>query len=154
MGKVIKIILWVFLVLVILIQLIPFQLPETIESNSDDLIRTGDVPENISKIILTSCYDCHSNETKYPWYSYIAPVKWLVAKDTRQGREDLNFSNWKSLKAKDKIKILQEISEEVEADAMPMPIYTLIHSKAKLDKEKKDELIAWTEEMTNLIFGD
>lgn len=154
MGKAFKITLWFFLILVFVIQLIPYQLPESIEINSDDLIRTGDLPENISKIIRTSCYDCHSNETNYPWYSYVAPVKWLVAKDTRHGREDLNFSNWNSLKAKDKIKILQEISEEIESEAMPMPIYTLMHSKAKMDKEKRDELITWTEQMTDQIFGE
>jgi len=154
MGKVLKIILWLFLAVVVIIQLIPYQLPETSKDNPDDLIQSGDVPENIGIILKTSCYDCHSNETHYPWYSYVAPVKWLVGKDTRNGREDLNFSMWNGLKAKDKVKILQEISEEVDSEAMPMPIYIIMHSKANLDKDKRDELNAWTENMTNQIFGE
>ena len=97
--KILKITIWVVLALFVILQFIPNTYPEVNRSNEHDLILTGDVPEEVGLILKTSCYDCHSNETRYPWYAYIAPVSWLVVKDVKNGRGDLNFSEWDSLKS-------------------------------------------------------
>ena len=118
------------------------------------MILTGDVPEEVGLILKTSCYDCHSNETRYPWYAYIAPVSWLVVRDVKLGRADLNFSDWAGQKARDKIKILDEIAEEVEKGNMPLPVYTITHGEASLSDDQKQLLVKWTEDMMNDILGE
>jgi len=152
--KILKITIWAVLALFVILQFIPNTYPEVIKSNEHDLILTGNVPDEIEQILRTSCYDCHSNETKYPWYAYIAPVSWLVVRDVNKGRNDLNFSEWDSLKSRDKIKLLDEIAEEVDEGNMPMPIYTITHGEASLDDGQKKILVGWTKEMMNDILGE
>ena len=152
--KILKITIWLVLAIFVILQFIPNTYPEVIKSNQNDLIQTGMVPGDIEQILRTSCYDCHSNETKYPWYSYVAPVSWLVVRDVKKGRGDLNFSDWDSLKSRDKIKILDEIAEEVNDGNMPMPIYTILHGDASLDDGQRQLMVKWTEDMTNDILGD
>lgn len=152
--KILKIAIWLVLAIFVILQFIPNTYPEVVKSNEHDLIQTGMVPDEIELILRTSCYDCHSNETKYPWYAYVAPVSWLVVRDVKQGRTDLNFSEWASLKSRDKIKLLDEIAEEVDEGNMPMPIYTITHGGASLDDNQKQLLVKWTEDMMNDILGD
>ena len=152
--KILKITIWVVLALFVILQFIPNTYPEIVKSNENDLILTEDVPEEVGLILRNSCYDCHSNETRYPWYAYIAPVSWLVVRDVKLGRGDMNFSEWNNLKSRDKIKLLDEIAEEVNDGNMPMPIYTLMHGDASLDDVKKQLLVKWTEDMMNDILGE
>lgn len=152
--KILKITIWVVLALFVILQFIPNTYPEVVKSNEHDLILSGTVPDEIEHILKTSCYDCHSNETIYPWYAYIAPVSWLVVRDVKNGRSDLNFSEWDNLKARDKIKLLDGIAEEVGDGNMPMPIYTITHGDASLDESQKQILVKWTEEMMNEIMGE
>ena len=83
--------------ILILIQFIPANLPDTSNNNPDDLLLSTKVPADVAKMLKASCYDCHSNETVYPWYSYVAPISFLVSRDTREGRKKLNLSDWKNL---------------------------------------------------------
>ena len=152
--KILKISIWLVFAVFVILQFIPNTYPEVIKSNEYDLIQTGMLPDEIEQILRTSCYDCHSNETKYPWYAYIAPVSWLVVRDVKQGRSDLNFSEWDNLKSRDKIKLLDEIAEEVDEGNMPMPIYTITRRDASLDDNQKQVLVKWTEDMMNDILGD
>jgi hypothetical protein len=152
--KILKITIWVVLALFVILQFIPNTYPEIVKSNENDLILTEDVPEEVGLILRNSCYDCHSNETRYPWYAYIAPVSWLVVRDVKLGRDDMNFSEWNNLKSRDKIKLLDEIAEEVNDGNMPMPIYTITHGDASLDDVKKQLLVKWTEDMMNDILGE
>jgi hypothetical protein len=152
--RILKIFCWGLVALFILIQFIPVTKPETLEVNENDLFQDSMIGEEAGSILKTSCYDCHSNETRYPWYSNIAPVKWLIIRDVSNGREELNFSNWKSLNIKDKIKLLDKIAEEVDENSMPLPIYTLIHRDATLNEESRKTLIDWTEQMTNDMLGE
>ncbi len=137
----------------ILIQFVPNDLPENTTVNEQDLFETEQLPADIRQLLTKSCYDCHSNQTVYPWYSFIAPMSWLVAKDTRDGREKLNFSEWGSLKKRSKIKSLSEIAEEIESGNMPFPAYLIIHQDAKLDKNDKENLIKWTDQLAEQIMG-
>lgn len=138
--------------LIVIIQFIPSNLPEVIADNPNDLLLNNDVPENIESMLRESCYDCHSNETVYPWYSYVAPVSFLVSKDTREGRSELNFSNWNELNKIEKTEMLDEISEEVEEGEMPMKIYPITHPDAKLSDGDRAEIVAWAEDLADSLF--
>ncbi|RLD85186.1 MAG: cytochrome C [Bacteroidetes bacterium] len=148
-GKVFGLII-VFLL--VLIQFVPAGLPDTIAENENDLLYNNQIPEQVAVILKTSCYDCHSNETNYPWYSYVAPVSWLVGKDIREGREELNFSEWESLSKIDKAKHLDNIIDEVSDGDMPMNIYTIIHTDAKLSSEEIEQLANWAEDYAESLF--
>lgn len=100
-------------------------------------------PENISSILRTSCYDCHSNETSWPLYSYIAPVSFLLAGDVKEGRKHLNFSEWDKYSSDKQIKLLEEMIEEVEKENMPLTIYTFTHPNSKLDSNRIKLLKQW-----------
>lgn len=153
MKRILRIILISLLALGALLQFIPNKLPENIAINEQDLFAVEQVPIDIRQSLKRACYDCHSNQTIYPWYSYIAPISWLVAKDTRVGREKLNFSNWGDLKKRTRIKSLSKIADEIESESMPFPAYLIIHKDAKLDKNNRDKLIEWTDQLTEQIMG-
>lgn len=148
-----KRLIWlVIILLIVIIQLIPNHKPEVILSNDNDLIYNNKLPESVESILRTSCYDCHSNESKYPWYSYIAPVSWLVIRDIKVGREELNFSEWESQSKMDKAKNIDKIIDEVSDEQMPMSIYTLIHSDAKLKAEDRQQLVDWADSYAESLF--
>jgi hypothetical protein len=96
-------------------------------------------------VFRTACYDCHSNETRWPWYGYVAPVSWLVAHDVRDGREELNFSEWSLLLDEDAEELREEIWEEVEEGEMPLRKYRWMHSDARLSEEQRRVLREWSE---------
>lgn len=100
-------------------------------------------PKDVEVILKNSCYDCHSNETVWPVYSYIAPISWLVAKDVKNGREELNFSEWNKLDDSKMEKKKEEIIEEISRDTMPLPIYLITHPSAKLSEDDKLLLKNW-----------
>jgi len=151
MIKLLKILIIILIVAFIAMQFVPNKMPENTAAGKDDLISSGVLPENISSILRTSCYDCHSNQTVYPWYSKVAPASWLLAKDIRDGRDDLNFSEWGSDSKRHQIGNLRKIKEEVTSGAMPLKKYLLIHRHAALSPEQKDALAKWTEDMTKNI---
>ncbi|PSL07375.1 heme-binding domain-containing protein [Cecembia rubra] len=135
-----------FLALVLLgIQLVPNELPEVQIYNTGDLIQSGLVSEDVAGLLKTSCYDCHSNETVYPWYSKVAPTSWLVAKDVREGREELNFSYWAEMDLMKQLGKLDDIAEAVENGKMPMEIYVWMHKSAKLTDAQRELIVAWAE---------
>ena len=82
-----------------------------------------------------ACFDCHSNESKYPFYAYIAPFSWLVKNHIEEGRENLNFSEWKNDVD------IDEIADEVNNDEMPLWDYKLMHSESRLTESEKNRLI-------------
>ncbi len=149
--KIFKMALLIMLLLLAVIQFIPDRLPENIPDNPDDILGSGSVPENVAAILRTSCYDCHSNETNFPWYSRLAPASWLLARDIRVGRENVNFSNWKSYSRRDQIGKLEAVKEVVTEGEMPLPIYTVIHRKAKLSPEQVSTLTGWVDDLSNEI---
>ena len=102
-------------------------------------------PQEVLAMLKNSCYDCHSNQTNWPFYSYIAPVSWLVSRDVKKGRRNLNFSEWGKLSPEDKNKARKEMIEEISKDEMPLPIYLIMHSEAKLNDEQKIKLKQWAD---------
>ncbi|MCF6351389.1 MAG: heme-binding domain-containing protein [Cyclobacteriaceae bacterium] len=105
------------------------------------------MPQEVKSIIKTACFDCHSNQVTYPWYSNVAPVSWLVKDHINEARDELNFSEWGTYTMKRKLHKLEEIEEEVGEGEMPLPSYLLAHSNAKLTKEQKNKLIIWAKKL-------
>ncbi len=133
----------------VLIQLVP------VDRSNPPATEKLVMPDNVQRIMQRSCFDCHSNETVWPWYSYVAPVSWLVKHDVEEGREHLNFSEWDKLNLKRKIKRLEEIVEEVEEGKMPMPIYLIMHGDAEVSAAELAVLREWTQqELGNLGGAD
>lgn len=106
-----------------------------------------DLPEPVDKLLRTSCYDCHSNNTVYPWYSNVQPVALWLDDHIRDGKKHLNFDEFNTYSAERKQKKFKEIVEEIEEGEMPMTSYTLIHQNAKLSAADKKLLVDWTREM-------
>ena len=97
----------------------------------------------IQKIVEKACFDCHSNETKWPWYSYIAPVSWSIEEHVRHGRKEVNFSIFEKYSLKRKIKKFDEIVDEIEEDEMPLSDYLILHSEAELSVTEREKLLTW-----------
>lgn len=93
----------------------------------------------VEGVLRRSCFDCHSNETRWPWYSAVAPASWLVARDVNEGRDELNFSSWKDPKGK----LRREICEKVREGEMPLAIYLPLHAGARLTEADKTLLCTW-----------
>ena len=108
---------------------------------------TGEVSahDQVMTVLRSSCYDCHSNETRWPWYSQVAPVSWRIAEHVREAREHLNFSEWQGLPQEDREHALEEIWEEVEKGAMPLSDYLRMHPEAVLTDPQRETLRRWTE---------
>ena len=102
------------------------------------------VPPDIAGILHRACQDCHSSQTVWPWYSTVAPVSWLVANDVKEGRRELNFSEWGQYPPRRQDRKLKEICEQVVRGKMPMPIYTVMHSQAKLTASDRKALCTWS----------
>ena len=100
-------------------------------------------PPDVRAVLRRACYDCHSNETTWPWYSRIAPVSWLIARDVREGREETNYSTWSRYDAKRQAKLLKESWEEVAEGEMPPWFYLPLHPDAKLSEADRAALKAW-----------
>ena len=145
--------IWIILVAVVIImQLIPSGRPDVIKENKDDLLVNNSVPDSVAHLLKVACYDCHSNESVYLWYSYVAPISWLVARDVRAGKEELNFSTWESNDKMRKAKLLDDIVEVVSDGSMPMAIYPLMHPEAKLTKADRQMLVDWSESHAESLF--
>ena len=99
----------------------------------------------ISRLVTTACFDCHSNETRWPWYSYVAPVSWLMADDVASGRRHLNFSEWGKYPKSKRVLKLGQIYEQVSKGDMPIQKYLYIHSDARLTAADRDSITDWTE---------
>jgi|WetSurMetagenome_2_1015567.scaffolds.fasta_scaffold78045_3 hypothetical protein len=98
----------------------------------------------VKPVLKRACYDCHSNETIWPWYSSVAPVSWLVASDVKEGRRHLNFSEWGSYPAVEQSHLRKHIAEEVEEGAMPPWYYSMMHRASRLEPAERDRIISWT----------
>jgi hypothetical protein len=136
----------ILLILVVIFIAIQFFRIDTTNPKADplkDFFTISNPPEDIKGIFKNSCYDCHSDQTEYPWYSNIAPVSWLLKSHIDEGRENLNFSEWGDYSTDEQNEILDICKEKIKADEMPLSAYTLMHSNAKLDEKKKTLLFDW-----------
>lgn len=122
------------------IQLIPVDRDNKPVSRQDNFVDIYKTPENIKVILKNACYDCHSNETRYPGYSYVAPISWTIKDHINQGREHLNFSEWGSYNRELKENAIEKTIATVKDLEMPLPSYIGYHPKANLTTKQRQEL--------------
>ena len=152
--KILKRILWILAIILVVIQFIPKHLPESTPSGPMDISASGNVSADVATILKTSCYDCHSNQTVLPWYSHVAPFSFLISSDVKDGRKELNFSEWNTYSKRHKIRKLGDIKEQVEKGGMPKSVYTLIHRNAVLSDEQRSLIAKWADATGNKILGE
>lgn len=137
-----KILLFLLAALIVL----QFIRPEKNNGSADtetDITHAVTVPANVLGILRTSCYDCHSDHTTYPWYAQINPVGNWLAHHVSEGKRELNFSIAKTYSRKKLNHKLDEIREQVEEQEMPLSSYTLVHKHARLDATQVAVLMEW-----------
>lgn len=124
-------------------QILLFKEPRLEIPNSDFILANSEVlsSEN-SRILKTACYDCHSNETKYPWHTRFQPVRWWIQGHVDHGKGKLNFSLWEELSENEKNEMLNVIIREIKANEMPPSNYLIMHSEAHISKEELDVLVS------------
>lgn len=134
-----KIIFWVAAVF-LGIQLIPVDRENKPVNKNDNFFDIHKTPENIRVILKNACYDCHSNETKYPNYSYIAPISWTIKDHINEGRYHLNFSEWGSYNKELRQNAIEKTISTVRDVEMPLPSYIGYHPKANLTTKQRETL--------------
>ena len=148
MKKILVIVLTIFFA----IQFIrPSKNTTTNDSLKNDISSVYPVPENVRNILKSSCYDCHSNNTYYPWYSNIQPVGLWMQFHVDEGKLELNFNEFASYDKKKQHKKLEEIAEEIKINQMPLPSYVKMHKEAKLTQDEKYILTDWVNSLQNSI---
>ena len=141
MKKVFKRLCWIVAGLFVLIQLAPY--------GRDHHAGTGNVEPKwdsprTRELAVCACFDCHSNQTVWPWYSFVAPISWLVYHDVVEGREHLNFSEFDARQRN-----ADECEDQIRSGEMPLWIYTVMHSDARLSEKESEELAGGLEHMFN-----
>ncbi len=146
MKKITKIVLWIVLIFVG-IQLIPVDRTNPPIRKEKNFVDVQNPPKKVSEILKNSCYDCHSFETKYPKYAYVAPISWSIKHHINEGREHANFSVWGDYNKDIKQTILEKTIEMVRERKMPMPGYIAQHPKANLNDAERKVLTNYFEEI-------
>ena len=153
MKKIIKKIFFIGLIIFLLIQL--YQPARNIGFEQVDITanftRVYQVPNNVGAILRSSCYDCHSNNTNYPWYSYIQPVRFLMENHIKEGKENLNFNEWGNYSSRKQNNKLDRIVKQIKSNEMPLSSYTLIHKNASLSDIQKKEVLDWINKIKDSI---
>jgi hypothetical protein len=106
---------------------------------------------NVAGVLKTSCYDCHSNNTRYPWYANIQPVGWLLANHVKDGKEELNFNEFTSYSKRRQLSKMKSIQNSIKDGSMPLPAYTVFHNDAKLSEESKASILQWTSKVIDSL---
>jgi hypothetical protein len=145
-GLLVKILKWTAISLAVIFAGLQFIRPARTNPPVDET-RTiqahTQIPPEINAILDRSCNDCHSNETRWPWYSNVAPISWYVVEHVNEGRRELNFSDWGRYEPDDRQAILKHICKEVQSGAMPLPSYLRLHGEARLSSEDARRLCDW-----------
>ena len=151
MSKVLKYTALVLLAGFIIIQFFRGDFPENRTENPNDIFETVEASVEVKNLIRAACYDCHSMETKYPWYSQVAPVSWWIIDHIEEGRDELNFSDFNTYKERRMLRKLKEIAEEVEGEKMPLPSYIRGHSEARLTDEQRVMIQDWASQSAKTL---
>lgn len=151
LKKILKRTFQIFILAFIVIQFIRPAKNKSEGISNNDITKVYPVPENVQAILKTSCYDCHSNNTVYPWYSQIQPVAWWLNNHIEEGKRELNFSEFASYRIGRQYRKLDEVNKQVKEDEMPLDSYLWIHKNAKLDEQQKLTLANWVTSVRDSI---
>jgi hypothetical protein len=144
----------VVLIVLILLVVIQFIRPSRNQSatlSANDITRLYPIPDSVASILKHACNDCHSNNTRYPWYTNIQPVGWWMQHHVNEGKEELNFSEFGAYAAKRQDHKLEELAKQVKDGEMPLDSYLWIHKDAILSETDKQILINWANELRKEI---
>ena len=151
MKKIFKRILIALLIIFIAIQFIRPAKNRSEGISANDISTKYPVPDSVQAILKVACYDCHSNNTRYPWYAEIQPVAWWLNNHIKDGKSGLNFSEFTSYRIKKQFHRLDDINKLVKKNEMPLSSYTLIHTDAKLTEGQKLAIAAWATSIRDSI---
>jgi len=141
--KIVKKILWLLLIVFVIAQFFGPEKNQGDISAIEPFLAETKPPENVKKILKESCFDCHSDVTRYPWYFNITPVNYWIADHIEHGKDELNFSKWADYSLKRKEHKMDEVWEEVKKKEMPLDSYTWTHGDANLSDEQIEDLVTW-----------
>ena len=127
--------------IVLVIQVIPVERNVSTVPPGQSFEKTEKVPANVAAILKVSCYDCHSNNSRYPWYSELQPGAWFMAQHIKKGKEELNFDEFNNYSKRRKKAKIKSIISQIEKDEMPLKSYLMLHSSARLSAADKMDLI-------------
>ena len=127
--------------IVLVIQVIPVKRNVSTVPPGQSFERTEKVPANVAAILKVSCYDCHSNNSRYPWYSELQPGAWFMAQHIKKGRDELNFDEFNNYSKRRKKAKIKSIISQIEKDEMPLKSYRMMHGNARLSADEKKELL-------------
>ena len=127
--------------IVLVIQVIPVERNVSTVSPGQSFEKTEKVPANVAAILKVSCYDCHSNNSRYPWYSELQPGAWFMARHIKKGKEELNFDEFNNYSKRRKKAKIKSIISQIEKDEMPLKSYRMMHGNARLSADEKKELL-------------
>lgn len=109
-----------------------------------DITKMVSIPDKVLAVFKNACYDCHSNNTRYPWYVYIQPMGWMMAKHVKDGKNNLNFSEFGTYSKRKQANKLRSIGHCIQEGSMPLSSYTMIHTDARLSNEDKKMIMDWS----------
>lgn len=112
-------------------------------NQEEEFMALVETPPDVAKLLKDACYDCHSHETQYPWYTNVAPVSWWIANHIEEGRKHFNLSTWGAYDAEKKAHKAEEASEELEKGKMPLTSYPPAHPEARLSDAQRERLSSW-----------
>jgi len=127
--------------IVLVIQVIPVERNVSTVPPGQSFEKTEKVPANVAAILKVSCYDCHSNNSRYPWYSELQPGAWFMAQHIKKGRDELNFDEFNNYSKRRKKAKIKSIISQIEKDEMPLRSYRMMHGNARLSADEKKELL-------------
>ena len=152
------------IVVILLLLFIAIQFFQPLKNNNDvdhtnDISKVVSLPDSVRSILQTACYDCHSNNTEYPWYTNIQPIAWWLNDHVEEGKQHLNFDEFANIMPRNgrsteelQIKKLEEIKETVELGDMPLTSYTWMHAEAKLTAHQKQTIYNWVDS-SKIVFA-
>ncbi|HUZ57911.1 MAG TPA: heme-binding domain-containing protein [Hanamia sp.] len=143
MKKILKVIIVILVIALITIQFIRPAKNQGEEMAANQITAVQQVPEDIQQILKVSCYDCHSNTTRYPWYENIQPVAWFLNDHIVEGKKEVNFSIFVTYPVYRRYKKFKEIQKQIKDNEMPLFSYTILHRDAILNPDQKSNLITW-----------
>jgi len=143
MKKRTKTILLSLLAILVVIQFFQIDKTNPPTDPAKDFTALENPPQEVAELLKKACYDCHSHDTAYPWYTNIQPVAWWVRGHINGARKELNFALWGDYEAKRKARKFEEMAEEVKEGNMPLKSYTWMHPASKLTEQQRQQLVSW-----------
>jgi hypothetical protein len=118
--------------------------PPSGPTGNPTVLREARIDPQTLAIVQRACQNCHSEQTRWPWYSHVAPVSWLIARDVKEARSHMNLSRWPDYSVDERMLLLSAIGSAVRNHAMPVKRYLLLHPEARLSDEERQQIYRWT----------